>query len=54
MLLFQMPILPELILMADNFALFTDLCRDQLTKNVTEEDFEAYKYMISRPGEVIG
>lgn len=50
-LLFQMPILPELTMMADDFAPFTAMWKDQLSEVFTEEDLEAYKYTFGRPGE---
>lgn len=42
-LLFQVPILPELLLAADDFANMSQVW-------INEEDREAYKYVLSRPG----
>ncbi|XP_055311528.1 epoxide hydrolase 2-like [Sitodiplosis mosellana] len=50
MSLFQMPFLPELSMMSDDFGLFNIIWEDQLGDSFTEEDLEAYKYTFSRPG----
>lgn len=50
MLFFQAPILPELLLSADDFASFFNVWDGQFNEGFTEEDFEAYKYVFSRPG----
>lgn len=48
-----MPILPELVLTADDFAMF-DMMHRAMVKNqsnsFTDEDLEAYKYTFSQPG----
>lgn len=53
MLFFQMPLLPELMLMADDFNVFTTMWKDKFSDNFTEEDLEAYKYTFSRPGQFL-
>lgn len=52
-LFFQMPVLPELVLMADDFATFDMMHRAMVknqSNNFTDEDLEAYKYTFSQPG----
>lgn len=49
-LMFQMPILPELMMKADDFASFHKVWENDFNEHFTEEDLEAYKYVFSQPG----
>lgn len=49
-IMFQMPILPELLFKADDFESFRTVWKDDFNEYFTEEDLEAYKYVFSQPG----
>lgn len=47
---FQMPILPELLIASDDYAVFDAIYNGKFNENFTEEDLDAYKFTFSRPG----
>lgn len=50
MIFFQMPILPELTIKVNDFAIFDKMLKADSNEYFTDEDLEAYKYVYSQPG----
>lgn len=48
--LFQMPILPELVMKCDDLVCFDKLFSRGRNEEMTDEYLEAYKYIFSKPG----
>lgn len=44
---FQMPIVPELAVSAEDYSYFFALWKNKFNENFTEDDLEAYKHMLS-------
>lgn len=49
-IMFHMPLLPELILMANDFASFNKIFKKNFSEYFTEKDLDAYKYIYTIPG----
>lgn len=48
--LFQMPILPELTMTVNDFASLDEIWKNDFNEYFTKKDLETYKYVFSQPG----